>query len=433
MTTKIINLLFLIFTFYIGNTQEAVIDSVYTYEKIKKSTSFASLTLGGDLLTLGHSATLINGLKTQLPAQTMPRINVGGTHFWGHTDFYVTFPLGLSLGLGKAGVNGFNYTEGVETGAKFYPWAMKKGRLTPYIGISFQPMSFKYTLKGDEYKYEGSNYSKFITPIHAGLTYTSRNYMYNIGARWVKNANFDYYQSPDIKVASSYSPLNFNISIFRFMDTDKSLASSRALDQLNKKYYVLEKENGISGWYWAIGPSTALQMSKSSYFKNAHPYFYEDMNNSFLVPEIAVGKYYYKGDFNVNVAARYMFWSKSAFDTKITMSRFSTAVEGYKFLLDYHGFVPFVGPSIMLDHLVVNENGSKITNVKPAIGIVFGWDIRLSQTGTSLLRTNLRYVPGHHVKVRDDKIMFDHLEFNFIQYVKFFGRAKIYKKYRKEN
>ena len=115
------------------------------------------------------------------------------------------------------------------------------------------------------------------------------------------------------------------------------------------------------------------------------------------------------------------------------MSRFSTALEGYKFQLDYHGFVPFIGPSIMLDHLVVNVNGTKITNVKPAIGIVFGWDIRVTQTGTSLLRTNLRYVPGHHVKVKDDKIMFDHLEFNFIQYVKFFGRAKIYKKYRKEN
>ncbi|MBK8886177.1 MAG: hypothetical protein IPN46_06305 [Saprospiraceae bacterium] len=40
---------------------------------------------------------------------------------------------------------------------------------------------------------------------------------------------------------------------------------------------------------------------------------------------------------------------------------------------------------------------------------------------------------AHHRKVKDDKIMFDHLEFNFIQYVKFFGRAKIYKKYRKEN
>ena len=54
MTTKIINLFFFIFTFYIGNTQEVVIDSVYTYEKIKMSTSFASLTLGIDLLTLGH-------------------------------------------------------------------------------------------------------------------------------------------------------------------------------------------------------------------------------------------------------------------------------------------------------------------------------------------------------------------------------------------
>jgi hypothetical protein len=155
------------------------------------------------------------------------------------------------------------------------------------------------------------------------------------------------------------------------------------------------------------------------------------MNNSFLVPEVAVGKYFHKGDFNINATARYMAWTKSAFDTKIKMARFSTAIEGYKFLFDYHGFVPFVGPSIMLDNITINENGAKTSHLKPVIGIVFGWDIRVTQTGTSLLRTNLRYAPGHHVKVGNEKIMFDHLEFNFIQYVRFFGRSAIYKKYRK--
>lgn len=431
MASKNFTLLCLMLLSQLVFTQAIVIDSVYTYQKIEKSTSFASLTLGADILTLGQASTMLNGQKSTFPTQTMPRLNVGGTHFWGHADFYVTFPLGLSFGLGEAAVRDYKYTEGVETGAKFYPWAMKNGRLTPYVGISFQPVSFKYALKEDNYKYGGSEYSKFITPIHLGLTYTSNNFMYNIGARWVNNADFGYFQTPNTQVASSFSPFNVNFSIFRIMDTSKSLASSKALDQLNKKHYVLEKENGISGWYWAVGPSTALQMSKSSYFEKAHPYFHNDMNNSFLVPEIAVGKYFHKGDFNLNATARYMAWTKSAFDTKIKMARFSTAIEGYKFLFDYHGFVPFVGPSIMLDNITINENGAKTSHLKPAIGIVFGWDIRVTQTGTSLLRTNLRYVPGHHVKVGNEKIMFDHLEFNFIQYVRFFGRSAIYKKYRK--
>lgn len=431
MTSRV--LLFSIFclaSFYI-KAQEVVIDSVYTFDKMQKSTSFAALTFGPDILTLGQSSTHINGNSVQLPSQIVPRLNIGGKHFWGHADFYVTFPLGFSVGLGQSDdIKNFKYTEGVETGAKFYPWAMRKGRLTPYLGISFQPVSFSYTLKQDQYKYGGSEYSKMITPIHAGLTYTSDNYMYNLGARWVKNTDFQYYQSPSTKVGSSISPLNVNISIFRYLDSSKGMTNSKSLDQLNIKHYILEKENGLSSWYWAVGPSTALQMSRSSFFENNHPYFYDDMNNSFLVPEIALGRYFYKGDFNVNIAARYMAWSKSAFDTKIKMSRFSTALEGYKFLFDYHGFVPFVGPSVMLDHIAVDQNGLTTTMTKPVIGIVFGWDIRISQTATSLLRTNLRYVPNHHIKIGDDKLMFDHLEFNFIQYVKFFGRNKIFNKYR---
>jgi hypothetical protein len=423
----------LLFLHLTAQAQEVKIDSVYTYEKLEKSTSFAALTLGGDMLLLGQSKTTIDGNTTNLPSQFMPRLNIGGTHFWGHADFYVTFPLGLAFGSNQAGLDNYKFSEGVETGAKIYPWAMKPGRITPYVGISFQPMSFKYSLENNAYKYGGSVYSKFITPIHLGVTYTSQKYMYNLGARWVKDGDFEYYQSPTAEVASSFSPLNFNISIFRFMDTSKSLAKSKSLDQLNIKHYVLEKEGGLSSWYWAFGPSTALQMSKSSYFQKKHPYLYNDMNNSFLVPELAVGRYFHKGDFNINAASRYMHWTRSAFDTKIKMNRISTAIEGYKFLFDYHGFVPFVGPSIMVDHISVNVNGQKHAETKPAIGIVFGWDIRVTQTGTSLLRTNLRYIPGHHVKIDNEKLMFDHLEFNFIQYVKFFGRSKIYKKYRKKD
>lgn len=432
MKSKVWYVIFL-FLHLTVNAQEVKIDSVYTLEKIEKSTSFAALTVGGDILTLGQAKTTINGKTTNLPHHFMPRFNVGGTHFWGHADFYVTFPLVLSFGGSAEGINNYRYTEGVETGAKIFPWAMKPGRITPYVGISFQPISFKFTIENDAYKYGGSEYSKFITPIHLGLTYTSDKYLFNIGSRWVRDTDFEYYQSPKSSVNSSFSPLNFNISIFRYMDTDKSMATPKALDQLNKKHYVLEKEGGLSTWYWAFGPSTALQMSKSSFFQKNYPYFYNDMNNSILVPELAFGKYFYKGDFNVNAALRFMHWSKSAFDTKTKMNRFSVAVEAYKFLFDYHGFVPFIGPSIMMDHISVNANGQMQAETKPALGIVLGWDIRVTQTGTSLLRTNLRYAPSHYIKIDNEKLMFDHLEFNFIQFVKFFGRSNIYKKYRAKN
>ncbi|HMP31655.1 MAG TPA: hypothetical protein PKD85_18780, partial [Saprospiraceae bacterium] len=262
------------------------------------------------------------------------------------------------------------------------------------------------------------------------FTYASKSLLYNLNLRYTRNTSFEYYQSPNQTVASQYSGLNVNISLFKTFDTSKSLASEHQVDQLNKKQFILKKENSLSSWYWALGPSSALEISKSTHFKKNLPFLNSEMNNSFLVPELAVGRYFFKGDININAAFRYMHWNRSAFDTKVTMNRSSLAVEGYKFLLDYHGFVPYVGPSIMVDKLNYKENGKSINQIKPVIGLVFGWDIRVSSTSSSVLRTNLRWTPNHHLKVNDNKVMFDHLEFNFIQYVHFIGRNNIYRKYR---
>ena len=407
------------------------IDTVYRLEKIERSTSFASLTLGLDMLLTGHGSYSLDNQPIEATKKLTPRINIGGTHFWGHADFYVTFPLGFTLGKRGSEHGGYQYLEGVETGAKVYPWAMKPNRLTPYVGISFQPMSFSGNTNNSDNKYGTSTYRKFVAPVHIGLTYTSSRYMYNVGMRYHRTSEFTYYSSPSANEEANIAPINFNFSVFRYIDTDKSLAVPKEIDQLNIKHHVLEKEDGLDAWYWAIGPSSALQLSKSSYFKKYLPYLYDDMNNSSLVPEVALGRYFFKPDINANLSMRYIHWSRSAFDTKISMSRASIALEGYKFLFDYHGFVPFVGPSIMYDHLSYKENQTHISQNKPTIGLVFGWDIRLSKTSTSLLRTNLRYAPNHNLTIKGEKVMYDHLEFNFIQYVHFIGRKKIYKKYSK--
>lgn len=78
------------------------------------------------------------------------------------------------------------------------------------------------------------------------------------------------------------------------------------------------------------------------------------------------------------------------------------------------------------------ENGTRVNQTKPIVGLVFGWDIRVS-TGSSLLLTNLKWAPNNHLKMKDSKVMFDHLEFNFIQYVHFIGSNSIYRKYTTTN
>ncbi|MEY4905947.1 MAG: hypothetical protein RLZZ292_3762, partial [Bacteroidota bacterium] len=133
-----------------------------------------------------------------------------------------------------------------------------------------------------------------------------------------------------------------------------------------------------------------------------------------------------KLDLNIGIAARTMRFKTAAFDTNIKLNRNVVSLEAYKFLFDYHGFVPYVGPMLSLENLNINDNGITKSETKPALGIVFGWDIRVTKTGTSLLRTNLRYTPNLNLNVEGEKVMFDHLEFNFIQFVHFMGRGKVY-------
>lgn len=407
------------------------IDSIYTLDKMQRSSSFAQMTIGADMLMLNRPSLNINGSTVALPGVIVPRISIGGTHFWGHADFYVQFPMGIVKSLHPNPLRSFGYFESVETGAKIYPWAISTSRLRPYIGCSFQPLAFGATVEPHSYNYSGSTYRKIATPLHMGLSYASAKYIWHLGVRWNKDIGIKYSIQPDRIIDVRLSRLNFNFSFLRYFNTNRNMGTPRIIDQLNVKTYILKKEKAMNVWYWALGPSTAIQMSKSSFFKNQIPFFYEDMNNSALVPEIAIGRYFYRWDANINITGRYMTWQKTAFDAKVDLTRRSLAFEIHKYLLDYHGFTPFVGPSVMWDRLTFSDDKVAKNKVNVSVGIVFGWDIRLSSVETWLLRTNLRYNPGHNINIGEDKVMFDHLEFNFIQYVHFIGRKSIFKKYRK--
>ena len=139
----------LLFLHLIGRAQEVKIDSVYTFEKIDKSTSFAALTLGGDILSLEQAKTNINGQSTTLLNQFMPRFNIGGTHFWGHADFYISIPL-TQVPLKKSDSTNFTFNRSVVTGARYLPWAYQADKLRPYIGGSWAIVNFQNKIKPEE-------------------------------------------------------------------------------------------------------------------------------------------------------------------------------------------------------------------------------------------------------------------------------------------
>jgi hypothetical protein len=433
ITALIITLLLSFFT-TIWAQDTPRIDSVYTWKKLNRSLSFAQLTYGGDLLMLSGATRTRNGQSADLPATFMPRATIGGMHFWGHADFYVTFPLFVSFSESQAGIRKYRLRESVETGMKVYPWALRPGKVRPYVGISFQPFTFGYEEVGNanEYTHGAASYERFVTPAMVGATYTTRKFLFTVGARFNWKNRFDAYYQPDATEQIRVLPVNFTLGLLRYIDTDKGLGSPKSVEQQNLKHYLLEKHGKMSTWYKGIGPSTALQMSKSSFFEKKYPFLADNMLNSFLLPDVTLGYHFAKPDINVGFAGRAMGFRAGAFEDQFRLGRVALSVEAYKFLFDYHGFVPFVGPMVSVDRLWMRHNGQTIAAAtKPSLGIVFGWDIRVTKTGTGLLRTNLRYTPGLHLDVQGEKVMYNHLEFNFIQLVKFIGRDKVYQQYRK--
>ncbi len=412
----------------ISATVYAQQDSIYTRAYIEKSTRFAWLTYGGDLnlLTGGVTRQLVNNdaVSTDVGITILPRLTIGGIHFWGHADFYVSFPLSfLSFQQTAPGLHELEVYQGVETGARIYPLKLLPGRLSPFAGISFRRVRFTQESENSGFTNGTPGYGRFVYPIQAGVTYTTSKWHFTASGYYNYLNTFDYYLSPSTTAEVSLDPWSFNVSALRYIDSDRSMRSRRAVEQVNRDYYDLHEEGLLSAWFIGIGPSSALQISGSPYLEENFPYFYDEYSAA-IMPDITFGRYFYRLDLNVNFTYRTYGDKYEGFNSTIATRRHSVGIESVKFLFNYLGFVPFLGPVVSFENLSATVNGQRYTENKLAAGVTFGWDIRVTRTGTSLLRTNLRYYPGLHMNIEGEKLMFDHLEFNFIQYVYFIGRKK---------
>lgn len=403
-------------------------DSIYTKDYIEKSTRFAWLTYGGDLnfLSGGTTQQFINGTKQDVDfgSTLMPRLTIGGIHFWGHADFYVTFPLSfLTLQEKPSNLNQLDIFQGVETGTRLYPLKLQPGRLSPFVGISFRRFRFLQESVESTSSNGVPSYGRFIHPIQFGMTYSSNMWHISLSGYHNYQNEFNYFISPSETANVRLNPVSFNVSLLRFVDTDRHYRTGAVLDQINTNYHKLDSKNVLSAWFFGIGPSAALQMTKSEYLKENYSYHYNDYSAAIL-PDLTFGRYFNKIDANVNLAYRTYGDRLEGFDTAIRTRRHSIGVESVKFLFNYLGFVPYVGPILSHENLRTTVNGIDYQENKLALGVTFGWDIRVTKTGTGLLRTNLRYYPNLHMDLNGEKMMFDHLEFNFIQWVQFIGRKK---------
>lgn len=410
-----------------------------TLERMKTRTSFAKMYIGLDFQqTQGGSTQYITPRGTvadaNFGASTTPRFLIGGTHFWGHADFYVAFNIAKPMGqaLPNADFTKLNINRGVELGLHYYPMAIKVGTIRPYIGLGLQSFNYYQGSKAKDIDYTTiPQISKNYFPFHAGLTYASPMFLFKIGAEYQTQTEFKYAISRVSDGNLKLNPFTINASMKFWFNSNAGLATKAGLSSVKRGLNTLSKYHKLNAFYVGIGPSGSLQMSPSGYVNDKYPFLSRERRGG-SITDLTAGYYLHKPDMNIGLSYRNIRSSNSGYDALLRFQRKSYMLETYKFLGDYHGFVPFVGPTLAYEDLAMTDTdkgkSQTFTDKKIALGIILGWDIRLTRSEWWILRTNLRYTPNLHFKAEGKKVMFDDLEFNFIQFTFFPERLMAFKK-----
>ena len=389
---------------------------------------FAQLNFGVDYqFTGGGQSVFLNpdNSRTTLNLEPFhyPRLVIGGTHFWGHADFYIAF----SLHNPTQGSREFEaqYFTGVETAFKYYPWRIRHAKIRPYMGIMLAP--YTYRQNNDQLSFpEGPELNVNSWPLMTGLTLNLKNQLIEAGISWHYNNQHDYYLSRTQIAQISTPPLAFNFSYRLMLETTLSAEKDWESGRTEKVTRYMSEKGLLNGIFVGAGVSSMFWSQSSSHNELVHPYISGYENSSFL--DLALGYYLQKPDMNLTLNYRGMAAGTAAYGVEQQLSRRSLGLEVTKYLFDYHGFVPFIGPVGSLEFLEFQEdiggqNSIDRQQEKTALGLTFGWDIRPNDLQFFILRTNLRWYPWLDMAVAPgQQVPFGGLEFNFIQLIIYPGR-----------
>lgn len=389
---------------------------------------FAQLNFGVDLQTnFGGNTSFINQQNEiedlSLGMGVRPRLVFGGTHFWGHADFYVAFPLYHTKQ--KTDGQTIDYNNGVETVFKWYPWRVENKKWRPFVGTGFSVYSYEQSNSFDGYN-DGPDLNFTRVPLLTGLTYNRGNQLFEVGLSWNYQNSHDYYISQTEKVAVNTPPVHLNFSYRLQLETTLSAEKNWESGRTEKVTKYLEDKGRLNSLFVGVGFSSLFWLSESDYITDSKPYMAKFPVT--VLPEFAIGYYLHKPDLNISLNYRGVRSESSAYGTELKAGRRSVGLEFTKALFDYHGFVPFVGPIVSWENLSFEDRQGdvqlmKVSDDKLAYGITFGWDIRPNRLQAWILRTNLRWYPNLNLETGTGRtISFDSLEFNFIELIVYPGR-----------
>ena len=399
---------------------------VYTEKQTRHR--FAQLNMGFDYQTHTQGSSIFlnrDGALTSfdLTQTHVPRFVIGGTHFWGHADFYIAIP--LLYPQKEVFDQQTSFGSSIETVFKYYPWRIRANRVRPFVGVSISPYFFSQDNGLLEFG-SGPALRHTSIPLLGGLTYNSGSHLIELGLTWNYSHEQSYFLDREQIVDIQTPPIYLNLSYRYMMETtlsaEKNWESGKTVQVTDK----LASQGKLNSWFVGVGLSSAFWLGESSYNETNRPYM-EPYGIS-LFPDFSLGYYLHKPDLNIALNYRGYTHSVETYGADQLLKRRSFGFELTKILFDYHGFTPFIGPVLSAEQIQFKERFEEQPTYdkkenKPGFGLAFGWDIRPTRIQSWILRTNLRWYPNLNLELENgEKVNFSNLEFNFIQLVVYPGR-----------
>lgn len=360
-------------------------------------------------------------------ASIVPYLNIGGLHFWGHADFYISIPL-AQINLKSNDSTDFQLNQSVVTGARFLPWAYKDKKLRPFIGASWAVVNFKQRTTLNENQ---PLISKNKLIVDAGIIYGKGSIMTRLGVNFYPSTNWNYPISPTSFQEIKTPNWSASFSLIYAFESTRSKNMESENKRLNN-YPIVSKPtlNSLKrgDYFIGIGPSSSFMLAKSEYNLSHFPYFNKKPISKTFV-DVAVGYQWNKLGLVAALSYRNPRFTNEAFGVTQTIRKNSVVLEVYKYLTDYSGFTPYLGLNLAFDKTdyleksPVGEVNQVFNQFNP--GITFGWDILPGKTAQCfVLRTNLRWYPFSKITINGKAFSQNQLEYNVIQAVFYPTRFK---------
>lgn len=358
----------------------------------------------------------------QMGDRIAPRLTIGGTHFWGHADFYVAFNVLPQSSTVQGLQHGFQL--GVETGARVYPWRIEKDALRPFVGLSWTSSTYSQAVAGAGESGRGAIVRLDRAVLETGVAYQTGDIIWEAGAKWIPDNTTTYWISRTDAASITLPNTAFRLGAKYVFDTTigEELREQEKPGYLARREEVYREQNRLNTWTVAAGPSSAVALQASPHTLQNLPFANPISAANRVALDFGIGYFFYDLNAHLNVSYRPMTGSHAAFGVRQELNRHAVSLEAYKFFGDYQGFVPFVGATFGYESLQYKETEGERVRVEEQAGkwlpgVIFGWDIRPTTTDAWLLRTNLRYTPGASLSVKGQEVIFPNFEFNFIQLI----------------